>query len=222
VKSETDGITLSPSNADCIPGLNFFIRYDSRNLRSAPHSGWWSEFGLGKSGEFLGGNGNFWTYTFDVRRYQPIADRHGLDFFSLSTLRTGTVGTDIPVYLQYDLGGANTIRGWTLGASKGKSQFINTIQYRYDLVKRRPFKIKGFSLYAGLRVAVFSDFGIAWNDGSEFTYDNFIAGIGVGVRLLIPFVDVIRIDFAWGERGEGLRNYFAVEPKPDRQRRRVR
>ncbi len=222
VNSATDGITLSPTNTDHIPGLDFFIGYDSRDLESDPHLGWWMEFVLGKSGEFLGGQGNFWTYIIDVRRYQPLADRHNLDLFSLTTFRTGQVDIDIPVYLEFDLGGSNTIRGWTLGSSSGKNQFINTIQYRYELMKRRPFKIKGFSLYTGLQFAVFSDFGIAWSDSSEFTYDNFISGIGIGLRLLIPFVDVIRIDFAWGEPDKGIRNYFAVEPKPDRQRRRVR
>jgi len=222
VNSETDGITLSPTNTDNIPSLDLFIGYDSRDLESDPHLGWWTEFVFGKSGEFLGGQGNFWTYTIDVRRYQRVADRHNLDFFSLATLRTGQVGVDIPIYLDFDLGGSNTIRGWTLGSSSGKNQFINTVQYRYELMKRRPFKVKGLSLYTGLQFAVFSDFGIAWNDSSEFAYDNFIGGIGIGLRILIPFVDVIRIDFAWGEPDKGIRNYFAVEPKPDRQRRRVR
>jgi outer membrane translocation and assembly module TamA len=74
----------------------------------------------------------------------------------------------------------------------------------------------------GLQAAVFSDFGIAWSDSSEFNYDNFIGGIGVGLRVLIPFVDVIRLDLAWGEPDRGVRNYFAIEPKADRQRRRVR
>jgi outer membrane protein assembly factor BamA len=222
VNSETDGITLSPSNTDQIPGLEFFIGFDSRDLDSDPHHGWWAEFVLGKSGKFLGGDGNFWTYIFDVRRYQPLGDRHTLDFYSLTTLRSGQVDVDIPTYLEFDLGGSNTIRGWTLGSSSGKNQFINTIQYRYDVMKRRPFRVKGISLFMGLQAAVFSDFGIAWRDSSEFSYDNFIGGIGVGLRVLIPFVDVIRLDLAWGEPDRGVHNYFAIEPKADRQRRRVR
>ncbi|HUV14640.1 MAG TPA: BamA/TamA family outer membrane protein [Acidobacteriota bacterium] len=222
VNSDTDGITLSPTNTDQIPGLEFFIGFDSRDLESDPHHGWWTEFVLGKSGKFLGGDANFWTYIIDVRRYQRVADRHTLDFFSLATLRTGQVDVDIPTYLEFDLGGTNTIRGWTLGSSSGKNQFINTVQYRYELMKRRPFKVKGLSLYTGLQIAVFSDFGIAWSDCSEFTYDNFIGGIGIGLRVLIPFVDVIRLDLAWGEPDKSVGTYFAVEPKPDRQRRRVR
>lgn len=222
VNSETDGVTLSPTNTDQIPGLESFIGFDSRDLESDPHHGWWAEFVLGKSGKFLGGDGNFWTFIFDVRRYQSLADRHTLDLYSLTTLRTGQVDVDIPTYLEFDLGGSNTIRGWTLGSSNGKSQFINTIQYRYDLMKRRPFKVKGISLFVGLQAAVFSDFGIAWSDGNEFNYDNFIGGIGVGLRVLIPFVNVIRLDLAWGEPDNGVHNYFAIEPKADRQRRRVR
>lgn len=222
LSSEIDGVTLSPSNTDQIPGLHFFIGYDSRDLDSDPRLGWWTEVELGKSGSFLGGEGNFWTYIFDIRRYQPLAGRHNLDLFSLTTVRTGQVGVDIPLYLDFDLGGSNTIRGWTLGASTGKNQLINTIQYRYSLMERRPFKVKGIGLYAGLQLAAFSDFGIAWSESSEFNLENFIGGIGIGLRVLIPFVDVVRIDLAWGECNRGIGSHFAIEPKPERQRRRVR
>ena len=87
---------------------------------------------LSKSG-ILGGGSDFWTYTIDVRRYEPLAARHTLALFSLASLRTGRVGEDIPVYLQFNLGGTNTVRGWTLGAREGKNQFINTLEYRYEL-----------------------------------------------------------------------------------------
>jgi outer membrane protein assembly factor BamA len=72
VRSDTSGVTLSPSNKDEIPALGGFVSYDSRDLISNPHAGWQKQFLVSKSG-ILGGDGDFWTFTIDVRRYQPIA-----------------------------------------------------------------------------------------------------------------------------------------------------
>jgi len=145
-----------------------------------------------------------------------------LAFFSLTTLQTGTVGIEIPVHQDFHLGGTNTIRGWDLNSSVGKNQLINTAEYRYTLMKPRDFSVKGFTVYFGVQLAGFADVGIAWNDSSEFRREDFSAGIGFGVRLLVPFIDVFRLDFAYGEPGQGLRRYVGTSPKPVRQRQRVR
>jgi outer membrane protein insertion porin family len=220
VKSDTDGKTLSPSNKDEIPALGAFINYDSRDLISNPHEGWQNQFLLSKSG-ILTGDSDFWTYTIDVRRYQPLAAKHTLALFSLASLRTGTVGEDIPVYLQFNIGGTNTIRGWTLGARAGKNQFINTLEYRYELMPPRSGSIFGFSGFLGLQLAAFGDLGTAWNDGNQFM-PSFIGGYGFGLRAIIPFVNMVRLDLGWGEAGMGVQVAIGVLEKADMQRRRVR
>ena len=151
VRSDTSGVTLSPSNRDEVPALGAFIAYDNRDLISNTHEGWQNQFVVSKSG-ILGGDSDFWTYTIDARRYLPLAARHTLAFFSLASLRAGTVGEDIPVYLQFNLGGTNTIRGWTLGAREGKNQFINTLEYLYELMAPRSGSIFGFSGFLGLQL----------------------------------------------------------------------
>ena len=220
VKSDTAGVTLSPSNRDEIPSLAGFINYDSRDLISNPTLGWHNQFMLSKSG-ILGGDGDFWTYTIDVRRYQAVVPRHTIALFSLASLRTGTVGEDLPVYLQYNLGGTNTIRGWTLGAREGKNQFINTLEYRYELMPPKSGKIFGFSGFLGIQLAAFGDLGSAWSDGEQFM-PSFIGGYGFGIRAIIPFVNMVRLDFGWGEAGAGVQFAVGVMEKADMQRRRVR
>ncbi len=164
--SDTPGVTLSPSNEDNVPTLGAFVGYDSRDLISNPRGGWWNEFQISKSGLF-GGDGNFWTFIIDARRFQPIALRHILAVFSLATMRTGTVGTDVPVYLQFNLGGTNTIRGWSLASSNGKNQFINTAEYRYTLMTPRDGKVLGLTGYLSLQLVAFGDLGSAWNDSDQ-------------------------------------------------------
>jgi outer membrane protein assembly factor BamA len=99
---------------------------------------------------------------------------------------------------------------------------INTAEYRYTLMKPRAVGFKGFSVYIGLELAAFGDLGLAWNEGRDFRADNFIGGYGFGLRLLVPFVDRIRIDFALGESGRGLRSQFGILEKAVKQRERVR
>jgi outer membrane protein assembly factor BamA len=215
VGSDTPGKTLSADNRDNIPSLAFFIGYDNRDLWTNPHQGWWNEVEVSKSG----GDADFWTVNFDVRKFQPLANRHTLAFFTLTTLQTGTVGVEIPEYLDFHFGGTNSIRGWGLDSTEGKNQFINTIEYRYDLMVPRPLSIFGVSFYLGLQLALFGDLGIVWEDSQG---NRWLDGYGFGLRILVPFVDMIRFDFAFGEPGKGLNSQIGIGEKAVKQRRRVR
>jgi hypothetical protein len=68
---------------------------------------------------------------------------------------------------------------------------------------------------------VFSDQGIAWIDPNDFAIRQFKVGGGVGLRFLVPGIDVIRLDFAVGQGG-GIKIALASQPKVTAQRRRVR
>ena len=222
LESDRPEITLSSSGKDQLRSLALYAGYDSRDLASNPTDGWWAEIEGGPSGGALGGDGNFWLWMIDVRRFQPLGERHTLMMTSLTRFRTGTLGEAIPTYLSYQLGGANTIRGWSLDARRGKSEMINSVEYLYSLMKPRPLSLKGLNLYLGIRLAAFTDFGIAWTDSRDFNSGNWIAGAGVGIRLLVPFIEVIRFDLACGQPGEGIHSHVGIAWKADRQRPRVR
>ena len=158
-----------------------------------------------------------------MRRFQPLADRHTLAFFSLTTLQTGTVGVKIPIYQDFHLGGTNSIRGWGLDSTSGKNLIINTLEYRYDLMAPKAWRVFGVSFYLGLQVALFGDLGIAWEDSQGNRQGNrWLDGYGFGLRILVPFVDMIRLDFAFGEPGKGLNSQIGIGEKAVKQRRRVK
>ena len=155
--------------------------------------GWWNSTDV----LWRMGTGGYATVDFDIRRYQELSSRHNLVATSLVTLQSG--GTDVvPTYLDFSLGGSNSVRGWDFNSRRGKNQFINSLEYRYTALETRPFRVLGISLYAGLALAVFGDAGTAWTESDGFS-DGFIAGGGVGLRLFIPFVSMIRLDFAMGD-----------------------
>ncbi len=84
----------------------------------------------------------------------------------------------LPDYLQFALGGANSVRGWSLGSRRGPNQFIGTFEYTYVVQPVRAFSVKGLNLYGGLQLVGFADVGRAWGDGDERS------GVGVGHRWL--------------------------------------
>jgi len=221
MKSPAPGFTLSPDDSDWTPGLGVLAEYDTRDLASNPRRGWQNSIDFTQYGGFLGGDGSFARVNFDLRRYQPTAERQTLVISSLSSLQTGMVGEEIPVYRTFWVGGTNSVRGWDLGARSGKNQMINTVEYRYEILAPRAFRVFGIGLYSGIHIAAFGDLGTAWGESDEFT-GNFIGGGGFGVRLLFPFIQMFRFDFGFGQHGIRPVPHFGIREKAYYQRLRVR
>jgi outer membrane protein assembly factor BamA len=219
VKSDEPAITLSASNLDQIPGLGAVAEYDSRDSWTNARLGWLNS--VDALFNRLAFDEQYWTFNVDIRRYQPLYGRHGLAMNSLLTVQTGTVGMEIPIHEDFHIGGTNSLRGWNIDARHGKDQWLNTLEYRFDLLKVRGHSFKGFNYYYGVQLDAFGDAGTAWNTNEEFNR-NFIAGGGFGIRVIVPYVNVIRIDFGFGQANEGMISHVGIMDKAVYERRRVR
>ncbi|MFC2164565.1 BamA/TamA family outer membrane protein [Acidobacteriota bacterium] len=224
IRSDKPGTTLSPDGLDKTTRLGFYLGYDNRDAFTDTRRGWWSEIEIGGDMRLFENSSKFVQLDLDIRRYQPMPwDNHTLVLFSLTTLRTGEVGKEVAPWQVFGLGGTNTIRGWDFASRQGKNQFINTVEYRITLFEPRlihlPFKIK---YRGGIAFAVFGDLGIVWDNPHEFRGDNFIGGVGAGIRLLLPIVGVLRVDVAWGQQGKGIYFHIGAFEKPVMTRKRVR
>jgi outer membrane translocation and assembly module TamA len=134
-------------------------------------------------------------------------------------MRSGTSGEDVPSYLDYALGGANSVRGWDFNSRRGKNQFITSLEYRWTVWPTRTLRVFGVNFYGGLALAVFGDAGKAWGSPAH-PDDRFIGGGGIGLRLFIPYVSLLRLDFALGDGG--LHNTLGINEKAVAQRNLVR
>jgi outer membrane protein insertion porin family len=225
IKSDKPGTTLSPDGTDYTTRIGAYIGIDSRDAALNTRSGWWNELHVAGDMPVFKNSTQFAQVDLDIRRYQPLPfwDRHTLAIFSLTTLRTGIAGEDIAPWQVFGVGGTNTIRGWEFAARKGKNQFINTVEYRITLFEPRlvhlPFNVK---YRGGLQLAIFSDLGIGWSTKNEFRGENFIGGVGAGIRLMVPIVGLVRVDFGVGMPDKSIRIHLGSFEKPVMARRRVR
>jgi outer membrane protein assembly factor BamA len=222
VRSDQPGVTLSPDNVDHIPALGAFARFDGRDLPIYPTQGWWAGLDIIKYGPGGLGDPDYWQASLDVRRYLRLGGQfNSLALYSLATLSSGEVGVDIPIYMQFNLGGANSVRGWSLGSREGKNQFINTIEYWHVLMDHKAWRIWFFKFALGFQLGVFGDVGTAWSNRDAF-HRNWVAGGGAGLRLLMPASVMFRFDLAAGEEGIGVRFFISGKEKAVAQRDRVR
>ncbi len=221
MKSDVSGKTLSPDNEDVLPRLGVSLGWDTRDSWRFPRRGWQNELELWRTS----GDAGFWSMNLDLRRWVPIAKRQRVLLSGLASLQSGTVDEDIPVYLTYRMGGANSIRGYSidqLGSELyGKNQLIGTAEYSLNVLRLRRWDLWKFALRMGLDLAVFSDVGIAWSESADLAAHRARAGVGAGFRLLVPGSEMVRFDVGWSQAG-GFHFHFASGSKPVAQRLRIR
>ena len=140
--------------------------------------------------------------------------------FALASFQTGEVGDTLPDTCSSRW--AAPILSAAGASARAPAAISSSARRSTTFVARQvaPFSIFGLNAYGGLQLVAFADTGLAWNHRAD--RQSAITGYGAGLRVLVPFVDLVRIDVAWGEPGEGAAVYFGISLKAARQRQRVR
>ena len=223
-RSGKPGITLSPSNIDDLLQFELLLRANSIEDPLDPRRGWVAGVQERRTGGFLGGEGDSWRTQVDVVRYQSLSPRTTLAVGGVFAEQTGTVGEDVPVYLQYSLGGSNSVRGYSrtdLGrVLYGKNQLLGTVEFSYRIMRPRRIQLFGMSFLSfrlGANIVGFLDHGVAWTDPSGLNLDRSRTGYGVGLHLTVPGVDRIRLDLGFSQEGDVM-VHLGTRTKFDAQR----
>jgi outer membrane protein assembly factor BamA len=224
MRSDVVGITLSDDLSDHLLRAGFTVGLDTRDSWRDPRRGWQSELQVWRT-TALDGPADSWSADLDLRRWIPTATRQKLLLSSLLTVQSGALGVDVPSYLDYRIGGANSVRGYAvddLGDDlSGKNQLLGTAEYSFTVMPVRRWDIAFLSFAVGLELAVFGDAGIAWSEGRQFALDRARGGVGSGIRLLVPGTEMVRFDVGWSP-DSGFHFHFASGAKPVAQRNRLR
>jgi len=186
------------------PSLGF--RFDNRDASFKPRRGAYFFVNVLGNRVINGGGHTYYRVDNDVRFF------HSLDEATVLALRSSlTVQLDqYPEYIRLGIGGPGTIRGYERSDFRSAHRWIQTVELRVSpwpkVLYKLPF-LGTTDFQFGL--VAFVDTGIGWTAQSEFKYENFHSGFGLGVRLFSPIQDAIRVDVGYTPAGN-LRPYFST------------
>ncbi len=166
------------------------LNLDSRNNPFYPTSGWWGSLSLDQVSTQLGSFTNYNKWILDLRIYQEITRKW---VFAMKA-KGGWISDQAPFYDSFYLGGPNSLRGYA-------ERSLNPQGYASRLVLgsaeiRFPMTSDGFPRHF-LTGVIFYDIGQAWNRQDSFQPDQLHSDVGYGFRVNIPFIGLVRLDFAY-------------------------
>jgi len=178
------------------------LAYDTRNNRFDPTEGWFNTIGLtGALG--LGGVDSYSALSANVRHYKALTPWLTL---ALNGQAASSVFADIPDFNAFRLGGTNSVRGYNEGGlGIGSGMLMGSAELRAKVPFLAPFAQK-VKFLDSIRVALFADGGTLFNESANNAIFNRIGygySIGAGIRMNIPGVGPLRIDYAIPLRGAG-------------------
>ncbi|MCK5785256.1 MAG: outer membrane protein assembly factor BamA [Candidatus Sabulitectum sp.] len=172
---------------------------DSQDRRVFPGEGSKNTVSLDLTGGFLGGDIGFQKYLFDSTWHVPVWWK----FFLTLRGRMGTIagfgGESPPAYELFQLGGTgfygvrgygdreiNAVNGYEIVG--GKTMLVLSAEYRFRIIDQ-------------LQLAVFTDAGNTWESWSDMDLSSLNRGAGMGIRVEIPMLGVMGLDYAYGFDG---------------------
>ncbi len=189
-----------PESRDITSSITPSVSYDTRDYPFNPSKGYFVRLSNQIAGGIFGGDVNFMKLELDATYFQPLFWR----FVGVLNLDAGAAfafsDTDnIPVYERFNVGGAESIRGYDWGQvgqrGGGNYKLVGNIEIKFPIVSER-----GRTLLQG---AIFYDIGSSWNRTQDIVLragleDNKLKrGFGVGVRFKIRAFP-IRLDWGFG------------------------
>lgn len=172
----------------------FGMSYDTRDVRFNPLNGHYAfgsfEFALPLAATSL----DFLRLDMEWRSFFQTFDKQTIAFRTSLGALFGSRISDSRLFAReyYRVGGTYTVRGWNDFSpfAIGAKLWLASLEYRWQL-------------HDMLQVVAFVDTGYASND-NPFNWSAFRIGKGVGLRLNVPALGPLRLDWAMGDYGESV------------------
>ncbi len=163
---------------------------DARNQKSYPTAGWWGGISFDQSSTNLGSSIDFQKIIIDIRRYQRLWKK----FIAAFRLKLGSTSNGAPFYEKFYLGGPNSLRGYEDRSLTPKGYASNLTLGSVELRFPLSAKLKDTSRLSGV---LFYDAGFARDDLDLWKFNRLNTGLGFGLRIKLPILGVVRLDFAY-------------------------
>lgn len=179
------------------------LAFDTRNNRFNPTSGWLNTVSL--TGAYGLSNNSYGLASANLRKYIKI--REGITL-ALNAQGGHSLLGDIPEFNMFRMGGAYSVRGFQEGGlGIGNGYLLSTAELRAKVPMIG--KLKTIPVLNSLSLATFLDAGTVLGESNFNTIFNRTGNgmsTGLGVRLNMPGIGPIRIDYAIPLAGGGKYN----------------
>jgi len=170
------------------------LTYDSRPLKDVSSTGFYSDLYFLWSIQSWGSDVNYTGIGLDVRKLWSFKNER------FTTAVRGNFqqlfGDNIPFYLQSSLGGANELRGFP------KNRFIDRGKMIFSAEERiRIGTLHILRTEYQLSAAPFFEVGEVFHDFSDISWKYLQPVGGLGIRIKIPPLTIIRADAGFGREG---------------------
>ncbi|MCD4691657.1 MAG: BamA/TamA family outer membrane protein [Calditrichales bacterium] len=166
------------------------FNWDERDNAAYPSRGWWLGMKFFQADKQIGSQVNFTRFIFDVRKYQRIFHKT----VAAARLKFGIISNNAPFYEKFYLGGPNSLRGYadrSLSPEGGGDQI-----YQAGLELRFPISQKNYPKHF-LTGVLFFDSGANLLADDKPEIESFKSSYGFGLRFRLPFISLLRMDFAY-------------------------
>lgn len=202
--TSAEEVKLGTGDDLALPGDPFFSDYKGGTVNSAtftivkdtrdnwldPRSGYRNELDIELGGYGLGGDYNYTKYQVDLRRYIKSGKKNTWALKGFGGIANGNV----PDSELFEIGGADTLRGYEDGIFEGTKALAFSTEYRIPMGS----KIQG---------VVFADAGNAWGENKNMSLGDLKTSAGIGIRFNTP-IGPLRLDYGVGE--DGGRTHFSI------------
>jgi outer membrane protein assembly factor BamA len=173
------------------------LEYDSRDNRISPFNGMLHRIRLRRFSTVRGPDQRYIFYGFSDYFYVPAGEYRSFILGVDGDIREG----DTPTYLQMTLGGDRDVRGFADDRIRGTAKLVATLQYRARLVGTRVFRLPKIGKFDfTMNWVAFIDTGALQDDIRDISGKSFYSTGGLGVELISPFRDLIRLEMATNGR----------------------
>jgi len=204
--SDEEGVTNEPGG-DRFPVYSVGLRYDTRNSRLWPWSGWY----LRADGAVAGPGQEAFSILqgrLDARVYLPF---FGRTVVALQLRPRVNDGDRIPVYMREHIGGGMTLRAYDYGDFNATSSIVTSAEIRIPVNFDRQHSVED-KLFAA-SIHLFADAGAVWElDQSPDDSELWHGGYGLGVLLVNSWFRGLRFDYGWHPDSNG-RFHFEIGSK---------
>ena len=187
-------LLLSQAGDKLVSKVGLTLSYDTRNSVFLPNRGQYTDLLTEVAGGPLGADVNFYRFEMGTAWYfkGPFKD-HVLEVAA----RAGTVvpyggTTDIPLFYRYFLGGANTLEAYKyhdVGPRDVTGEPIGGNTYDFAVAEY------SIPIIERLRFALFYEIGNVYSKAYDFNVTDYTDNWGVGIRLNIPRLGPLRLDY---------------------------